>query len=458
MRKLYVYAVLFLLFATITNCECRRIIEDKNMRAQNEVELDTTAMVVRYPDNWTQDSIIKFREENKFKTSDSEIERCSCGDTDIELLKWDYDQFAPGEIQSAKNNLKGGGAGAQGDEPFTMFIYPLARNSDPYTLFPEGRLKGTKLSIIQNNIKLFSSSGGLVSGDGITDESINIAIIDTGLDVEKFNESEPYLYPTAKLVEGCPKQSSGWNFADNTENIWDDHGHGTYVTRIITKHLKSEGIPFRILPVKAFSKEGKASYWDMVCAMNYIKKINQSTNNKIDIINASFGYGYHGTGFSPDEMRWYKKHSIFRSLIEELQQETLVFGSAGNINLDIDVLEDSNYPASFPSENLIGVGGYSDESGEFGSEGNFGKGNLDLAAPYQYKIGNLFYTVVEGSSFSTARVTALGAEVKNSLRINDSPATPAAIRNALLQINNNVWVKYDQALTSEIDEGRYVGE
>lgn len=456
MKKLYFYVTLLLLFALLSNCT--DIIEEQRASARGGVEIDTTSMVIKYPPGMSENDKAIFRKENKFKTADTDIERCPCGDTDIELLQWDFNEYTSGEIQTAKNNLKGGRSGAQGDEPFNMYIYPLASNSDPYELFPISQLKVPQLKIMTDHLKYFLPPEVMDNSDSKAgDGSINIAVIDTGLDLKKFSFNQPYLYPTINLVDGCPEQTSGWDFVNDDDNIWDDHGHGTYVTRIISEELQAEDIPFRILPIKAFSEDGKAHYWDMVCAMNYVKKINldPANNNKIHFINASFGYGFHNANLSPEEMSLYKERSIFRSLIEELNETALVFGSAGNVSQDIDILKSSNFPASFPSDNLIGVGGYIDGDNSQESGGNFGKINLDLAAPYKFKVGDLIKISLTGSSFSTAKTSALGAKIKYGLQNNAQNSSPLDIRAELLKLTNNPWVKYDPNLTAKIDQGRY---
>lgn len=467
MKKLYFYFLFLPLFALLSGCGTTKLIEEQERTHDRVPRFDNNHMVIKYPEDWTDQEKADFRKEYKFKTDSTEIKRCDCGDTDIELLKWDFDNFTIPEIQGAKDNLTAGNGKPQGDEPFTFILYPLTQDSDDYQFTSPDKLAKNYLDIIRPALDFMPATPVDLVLDGPGQNTINIAIIDTGLDLDKLSYLNAFLYPTRNLLESCQDQESGWNFVGNNSNILERNGHGTYVTRIMTKKLNKNNIPFRILPIKVFDNRGTASYWDIVCAFNYIKKINKANqenqnNQKIHIVNASFGYSFSRSGLSQPKMEDYYEHSILREIIEELGSSTIVNASAGNIEDNIDQLDLSNFPASFPSDNIIGVGGYGEEIEVLLPKGNTGVVNLDLAAPFDYEFfdwSNWEGVYVEGSSYSTALATAVLAEIAYTLK-NDNPPTPitsTALKIKILNKEPNIWVNYDQGLLlNKIDQGRYI--
>ncbi len=461
MKKFYLYSALFLLFAVLSNCTTSKIIEEQNPTRGMGIIPDTLHMVVKYRAGMNADDKKAFREKNKFKANDTT--HCECGETDIEFLSWDYDKYSAPEIQSARNNLKEDGD-AQSDEHFTMSIYPLTKGSDSYTTILLDTIKQNPDTIISRYLNDKVSDIPLTdSASGITDRTVNIAIIDTGLDVREFNALGSFLYPTKNLTEGCDSQQSGWNFAGNNTNIFDDHGHGNQVMWILSRKLKKANVPFRILPIKVFNIEGKARYWDMICAMNYVNQINKNTDQKIEIVNASFGYGFTGLDLTPEDMDLYKEQSIFKSLIDDLNETTLVSASAGNVDYNIDSVVESNFPASFISGNLIGVGGYLLENGNLEAAGNFGPNSLDVAAKYRFEFPKhlIFKEINQGSSFSTAYTTAILAELIFELKgdAQNPGYNPNAAKTLFLGDEPNHWVDYNSSqLGGKINLGRFISK
>lgn len=476
MKTIRLFSIALMILMLFGSCKCK-IIEDTGRSSRTSVDTDTTRMVIRYPAGWDGDQRKKFREDNHFKTDSADIERCDCGESNIELLEWDFDKvnLPPGAIQTSRTGLKSGGGGAQGDEPFTMEIYPLAPDSEPYRPRP---IKGwgNILDMIPGVIASISPPSGttLSRPDTISDvaSAVNIAIIDTGLNLNDMKEFGKYLYPTKDLVSGCEENltessaESGWNFVHNNADVWDNHGHGTYVARIIARRLKESTVPFRILPIKAFDLRGKAKYMDMICALNYIKKVNDTAKEPIHIVNASFGYGFAGMDLHDTLKSNYLNNSIFKSLIEELAGKSLITASAGNSYQTIDVMDSVNLPASFISENIIGVGGYGGSENALKSAGNYGPVSLDVSANYNYtlkKRGFLFFShtdYLQGSSFSTARSSATVAEIFNHFwqAYPDQPwiSSPAVVKDTLLKAEPNRWVEYFTGMVNKIDQGRYI--
>lgn len=452
MKNLNRYSALFFLFVLFANSACTstNIREVKDTSRLTLPEVDTTRIVIRFND-LTQQEIKELVDNLPVKQDEQHIERCQCGDPGIVQLIWDYDNFSPADIQRARNSLTGRRGSAQGDSPFT-FSLPLVEN-DTYRLTNYDTF-GKK--------RLMSALAlpGLLANINSTDFMVNIAILDTGIDFYKNKDMDPFLYSTENLITGCEYQISGWNFVHHSKDVRDDHGHGTYVTRLITSVLEDKGVPYRILPIKVFNSQGKGDYWDIVCALSYVKEI-QKKNENMHIVNASFGYSFFGTQISDEALKDYKEFSIAMELIDDIEQSTVFIASAGNSNRDIDVSKQENFPASFTSENLVGVGGYVFQDQTKATDGNYGHLSIDVAAPYtdyKFSFKNKFPLLFEkvtltGSSYSSAFTTANIADVIFNQQ-DDNIVLPSTIKTEFYNSANN-WVKIDSNLAPRISNGRF---
>jgi subtilisin family serine protease len=376
------------------------------------------------------------------------VKTCPCGDPNLEFLAWDYDDFPNMDIQSAKNGLTGGPGKAQGDQPFTFFL-PLLEDDSAYRLTnitEAGKYKAEIGALKKSLLDL-----------DVSDTKINIVVIDTGIDFYKNRDMDPFLYSTQNLSDECGEQISGWNFVGNTKEVDDDQGHGTYVTRLITSELDEADVQYRILPVKAFNSKGEGEYWNIVCALSYVKKI-QEANKNLHVMNTSFGYSFFKSDISEPDRNNYAENSIVKELIDDLKRVSVI-ASAGNIGNDTNLPENENYPASFTSENIIGVGGYIQENQDKKLAGNFGNISIDVAAPfsgYRYNFQNEINFNIEnvkliGSSYSAAYTSAKMAELINNLQL---PASTNQNNMDFLNPINN-WVKIDSSLKFGISQGRY---
>jgi len=246
---------------------------------------------------------------------------------------------------------------------------------------------------------------------------VNIAIVDTGIDYDYFNG--PILYNTGRVSNGS-FGDSGWDYVNHDKDMRDDNGHGSKVAKIINSELTTHQVPHQLLSVKAFDENGRGSYYDIVCSLNYISKL-----NNIDVVNMSFG--------------WYglKKQKILKTSIQSMESHVLFIASAGNRGLNVD--EDiAHFPSGYAIENLIGVGGYELEvNGEvqmpdlldFMSivQSNYGLSTIDIAAPidgYHYTMSQESNLTIDpvGTSFSAAYIAATAGKLydkdQTSLQLN----------------------------------------
>lgn len=230
----------------------------------------------------------------------------------------------------------------------------------------------------------------------LRNENVTIAVLDTGIDYNYFGFTNPFLY---KNEDSCNdngfRDYYGWDFVNQDNDPFDDHGHGTIVSNLMYAKLTTQNVNFQILPIKVFNEFGKGNYFDILCGFQYAVN-----NNDVDIINMSFGW-YHSN------------YAILNRLVLESQNKVLITASAGNngINTDFNV----HNPSTYESNNILSVASLHNNM-MFPNLANFSnRGNItvDIAARGEgipFYINNNQYITVNGTSFSNAYATALCGE------------------------------------------------
>lgn len=113
---------------------------------------------------------------------------------------------------------------------------------------------------------------------------IRIAVIDTGFDID--HPMVGALYSVKLRV--CDEGKSKFNFTDeHTDNVKDEHGHGTHVAGLIAKNVGLA--PVCIIPLKYYTQKGM----DSENLTRSIASINKAIEFNADIIN------YSGGGIAP---------------------------------------------------------------------------------------------------------------------------------------------------------------
>ena len=216
-----------------------------------------------------------------------------------------------------------------------------------------------------------------------TGSGVVVAVSDTGIDYNHpdlaanvwTNPGETGLGPGNKDKStngidddgnGFVDDSRGWNFVSNTNNPFDDFGHGTHVAGTIAavgnNNIGIIGVApnARIMPVKGLDANGSGLLDVMANTLVY------AANNGAGVINASWG----GFGQTP------------QTLIDAVNyahdvKGVVVVAAAGNNNVDVGSQEEGFYPANI--RNVVTVSAF-DHTDTKASFSDFGE-KVDVGAP-----------------------------------------------------------------------------
>ncbi len=200
--------------------------------------------------------------------------------------------------------------------------------------------------------------------------NVNIAVLDTGCTK----------HPDLKVKGGI-------SFVANTVSYSDDNGHGTHVTGIIAAVNNRIGVvgvspKAEIYAVKVLDQNGCGTYSQVIDGIEW------AIDNKIDIINMSFG------GIE-DSM------ALHDMIKEATNRGVLIVAAAGNNGAGE---ETEVYPARYPEVLSVGAVDQSLQSASYSSTGN----EIDLVAPGSDVISTTSdggYGVMSGTSMATPHVT-----------------------------------------------------
>ena len=224
------------------------------------------------------------------------------------------------------------------------------------------------------------------------EKKVVVGVIDTGIDPK-----HTFLAPNVYVRKGKVDQRNfGVDFSHGTptSSPWDTHGHGTHISSII----KSVFPKVKLLSLKYFNPKasGKQNLDATVQAIKY------AVDHKVDIINYSGG----GPRPSPEELA---------ALKQAMKKGILVVAAAGNEESNIDKKTHAYYPASYNLDNILTVTAH-DQSLKILSSSNYGKNNVDIAAP-GYRIRSALPQnrsgFLTGTSQATAFVTGIAALIKS---------------------------------------------
>ena len=264
---------------------------------------------------------------------------------------------------------------------------------------------------------------GTISGDGRGAVDADIAVIDTGIDLD---------HPDLNVVGGV-NCSTGTGYDDG-------NGHGTHVAG--TAAAKDDGAGVvgvapgaRLWAVRVLDDTGSGSWSSVICGVDWVT----AHASTIEVANLSLG-GPGDTGTCTDG-------ALREAICKSVQSGVTYTVAAGNSAVDVS----TQVPASFPE--VITVSALADFDGRPGGLGkstcradqddtiadfsNYGTG-VDLMAPgvcinSTWKGGG--YNTISGTSMASPHVAGAAA-----LYLSDHPGTsPAAVLSALKVAGNLVW-------------------
>ncbi len=273
----------------------------------------------------------------------------------------------------------------------------------------EAEVEGTDLQYYYSNtdvspdinINPDTSTGLLASFINTQQKVINIGVLDTGINLHLIDKKNTFLYDvtTVPCISNEFKEISGWNFIEDSNNPFDDQGHGSAVVdRIIKQIDKKQGTKNRysILPIKVFDRLGQGNTFKLLCGYLFA-----SDKGNMDIINMSFG--------------WYGTPSELLDLFILENPNILHITSAGNHNSNNDELP--HYPSSIPYANVLSIGSYHMKNNDLfslrkSSFSNYGREEVDFLSEGE----NIFFIdqnnkeySIYGTSYSAPYVTAKAA-------------------------------------------------
>ncbi len=263
------------------------------------------------------------------------------------------------------------------------------------------------------------------------DQDVIVAVIDTGLDLQH-TDIKKYIWTNSKEIPGNKIDDdkngfiddvNGWNFANQTPQISDTHGHGTHVSGLIIKNFgKPNGL--KIMTLKYY-QEGQTGLGHLTSTINAIK---YAVQMGAQIIN------YSGGGSKP--------HADELSAIKEAMNKKVLFvAAAGN---EGNYLSDNPfYPAGYGLSNILAVAAV-DTNNKFFKHSNFDKKIVHIAAPGESVISTLpnnRFGALSGTSQATAIVSGVAALV---LKDSNFLYTPEEVTNRLMATG-----KFNSALANK---------
>lgn len=349
----------------------------------------TNSLVIKYADgiNDTQKQILR----NYYEVLSYEI--CDhCDDNAIEL--WIFQNGI--DIEPKKTTIDDGPP-APPAGPGNLPTQPITKVDYQFDFLVDSSSSTLNTSINSNIIN------GYQQYIKDTNEGVTIAVFDTGINPSIDGGSifqNQFLYNASN--DGIPGIYSGWDFVNHDNDCFDDNPgvHGTVVSSIITDVLNSSNYqtPHQILPLKICDKEGKANYFNFLCATSYALE-------RAEILQMSLGWYDNDSGDLVD--------NIFLDLMSQFPN-AIIINSAGNYanNNDVNI----HLPSGYPLDNIITIASCNEHAvsqnsnllANISSFSNYGETSVDYFANGE----NLYFLghPMNGTSFAAPKVAAIIAK------------------------------------------------
>lgn len=260
--------------------------------------------------------------------------------------------------------------------------------------------------------------------DNKGDNKLKVCVIDTGVDVKHpdlknnlaLNEGESCLENGKRVF--CEKSKNGvdddgngfvddvygYDFAFESGDVSDHHGHGTHIAGSIAAETGNKigisGIAPNVKLIIAKYYDPKAPAHNNL--LNTVRAIRYCTQRGADIIN------YSGGGLEPSEV---ERRAIAEA--RDIKGRPILFiAAAGNERSNSDYKK--YYPADYDLPNIISVTAI-DKNRDVLESSNYGSESVDIAAPGKNIYSTLpggKYGYMTGTSQATAIVTGAAALMK----------------------------------------------
>lgn len=186
----------------------------------------------------------------------------------------------------------------------------------------------------------------------------------------------------------------GWDFVNNDNNPFDDHGHGTHVAGTIGAMANNAtgvvGVSWNVslMALKFLSAGGSGSTSAAIQAVNYATMIRTRFDSGVRITNNSWG----GGGYSQP----------LKDAIDAGGNAGILFvASASNWGRDSDV--SPSYPAAYSSAAIVSVAS-TDHADALSPFSNYGATSVDIGAP-----GSAIYSTLPGDRYGTYNGTSMAS-------------------------------------------------
>ncbi|GEM_PF-687144 len=237
----------------------------------------------------------------------------------------------------------------------------------------------------------------------------------------------------------------GWDFFENDNRPFDEHGHGTHVAGILgatgDNGLGVSGVNWQtsIMPLRFLNENNQGDISDAVEAINYSTMIRTRDENAANVRVSNNSWGSSGS-FS---------QSLFDAVAGNFEADILFVAAAGNgdiLGQGVNNDDTPFFPASLDLPNVISVAAL-DDRGELAEFTNFGRTSVDVAAPgvniISLEPGDSFIAR-SGTSMATPHVAGTAALVfdafpdATALEARDAILTGATVNASLNdQVNGN---------------------